>query len=226
MPMNSTVDYPVYSHSYIHKSTLSWGAIIAGTVMALSLSVLFNLLGMALGFSVFSPDTNTISNIGMGSLIWLAFTGIVSIFFGGWVAGKSTQFGLKLHGALHGLLTWGVATLFIVLLTTTAASAIITAGAVSVMNKDVRMTLQQNNANPNVATTKPTMNQNNVQLQNPLMRQNIEEASSALGSIAFAAFIIFLLSAIAGAIGGYLGGLKNHCEYRREVNTPNVNTNV
>lgn len=216
MSMNSTVDCPVYPHSSIHchLSTLSWRSIIAGTIVALSVAMLFNLLGMGLGFSVFSPDANTISNIGMGSLIWLALTGMLSTFAGGWVAGKSTQFGLNFHGALHGLLTWAVATLFICLLTTSAASAIITTGAVSVMNKDMKIAAQ-------------VMDQSKAQLQNPQTQQKIEEASKALGSIAFSAFVMFLLSAIAGAFGGYLGGgCANDDEYRREVNSSAINPNL
>lgn len=217
----TSTNYPTTATTHHHcKSTLSWGSVFAGTVAALSIATLFHLLGLALGFSVFSPDVNTMTAIGTGSLIWLGLTGIISMFIGGWIAGKTTRFGYSANGGLHGFITWGVATLLIFMLTTTAVGAFVTAGAVSILNKDSALTMQQN-MTPKASYTTV----NNYPMQNLQNQQNIKMASSVISSIAFATFSMFLLSAIFGIIGGCIGGRKHHCTHRHDdVRTTDVNS--
>ncbi len=222
MQSNVYTDTTAVTH-HCCKSTLSWGAIFAGVVIALSIETLFNLLGLALGFSVFTPDVNNVTNIGMGSMLWLAITGIISMFFGGWVAGKSAGFGIYVSGVLHGIVAWGVTTLVIFILTATAAGAVITAGAATIMTKDISVETMQTNVSQKAKNINSNMQQMNPQstdnVQNQQLKQLSKTASNTLGSIAFITFIMFLLSAIAGAIGGYIGCRKHIHIHPQTVHT-------
>ena len=94
------------------RSTVSWGAIFAGVSAALALQVLFMMLGAGLGFAIYSPLTseNPVANLGMGALLIQGISAVVSLWFGGWVAGRFSPVGARATGWLHGFSVWGTAT--------------------------------------------------------------------------------------------------------------------
>lgn len=89
---------------------ISWGAIFAGAVVASVLQIWFNLLGLAIGLAAFDPLSD--QAFGFGTVIWVLLTSVVSLFCGGWLAGRLTGSPTKLDRGLHGVVTWGVAMLF------------------------------------------------------------------------------------------------------------------
>lgn len=118
--------YPAYaapaalSHSGRH---LSWPAIFAGLVAAMALEVLFVMLGAALGFAIFSPltDPNPGANFGAGAAAVEGVSAVVSLWFGGWVAGRLSPIGVQTTGWLHGFVVWCAATVVGVTLVTSGA---------------------------------------------------------------------------------------------------------
>lgn len=92
----------------------SWGAVFAGLVLALAVSLLIHLLGTAIGASTIDPETeaNPVSGLLTGAGIWALIAGIVSLAIGGFVAGRLAP----RHGLLHGLLVWAVSSLVTVYL--------------------------------------------------------------------------------------------------------------
>jgi hypothetical protein len=88
------------------RSRISWGAIVAGSVLALSLYLLFTLLGGAIGMSV--SDKFEGRSIGNGAAVWAVLTTAVSLLIGGFVASQLTVGENKLEGAMYGLLVWAV----------------------------------------------------------------------------------------------------------------------
>lgn len=117
-------------------TSISWGAITAGSVVTIVVASLLNLLGIGLGFVLFTPDSDVINGIGIGSIIWLIFSAIVSMFAGGWVTGKMSGFIQPTIGALHGLLTWSVATIFTFILVASTAGVLIS-GTYTVIEKSL-----------------------------------------------------------------------------------------
>ncbi|MCO5165831.1 MAG: hypothetical protein M9894_05625 [Planctomycetes bacterium] len=89
---------------------ISWGAIFAGAVVASVLQIWFNLLGLAIGLAAFDPLAD--QAFGFGTVIWVLLTSVISLFCGGWLAGRLTGSPTKLDRALHGVVTWGVAMIF------------------------------------------------------------------------------------------------------------------
>lgn len=97
---------------------ISWGAVFAGAVVALIVQFMLNLLGLAIGFGAINltGEGATLQALGVGAIIWLAITAIIAFFAGGWTAGRLAGLPLTLDGALHGFVTWAVASVVIMYL--------------------------------------------------------------------------------------------------------------
>src|SRR5438132_8611844 len=106
---------------------VSWGAILAGLVVALVLQIVLSVLGVAIGASTVGPlrDVQPAKGLAIGSVIWFGLSSILSIFAGACVAGRLSGGPRQADGLLHGIATWATATLLSVLLLTTAAGNIL-----------------------------------------------------------------------------------------------------
>lgn len=105
------------------RRSLSWGAIFAGLSAALALQVLFMMLGAGLGLAIYSPATeaNPVANFGAGAAIVQGISAVLSLWLGGWVAGRFTPVGVRATGWLHGFGVWCAATVAGVLFVATGA---------------------------------------------------------------------------------------------------------
>lgn len=91
------------------RSRTSWGAIFAGVIVAIALQVLLVMLGLAVGAAAIDPNAaNPFSGIGIGSVIWLVLSGIVSIFVGAYVTGRLSGAVNRSDGGLNGLVVWAL----------------------------------------------------------------------------------------------------------------------
>lgn len=100
-----------------HRS-VSWAAIVAGVSSALALQVLLMMLGAGLGFAIYNPltDSNPIAELGAGAVIIQGLSAVLSLWAGGWVAGRFTPTDVRATGWLHGFSVWCAATVAGVLL--------------------------------------------------------------------------------------------------------------
>lgn len=109
-----------------------WGAIFAGTVMAIVVQLIFSLLGTGIGMSTLDPlrhSSPNASTFGIGAGIWWIVTSILSLFAGGWVAGHLAGAHDKTDAMLHGLVTWALATIATVYLLASIVGSIVSGGA-------------------------------------------------------------------------------------------------
>jgi hypothetical protein len=92
------------------ESRISWGAILAGIAVAAVAQIAFNMLGLAIGASAI--DINDGEIIGMefedATIAWMAGSILISLFIGGWIAGRLSGTSDETDGALHGLTVWAV----------------------------------------------------------------------------------------------------------------------
>jgi hypothetical protein len=117
----------------------SWGAILAGAVVAVSLSLILVTLGAGLGFAAISPWSErglSVSGFTVASTIWLIVTQWLSAAVGGYLAGRLRQRWLATHthevffrDTAHGLVTWAVATLFVAGLVVSSMANVLGGGA-------------------------------------------------------------------------------------------------
>jgi hypothetical protein len=87
-------------------SRVSWGAILAGAVTALSLYLLWGTLGIALGFSISGSVGDR--ELAVGATVWAVLATLLSLFVGGWVTSQCSVGESKLEAALYGVILWGV----------------------------------------------------------------------------------------------------------------------
>ncbi len=92
---------------------LSWGAIIAGCLVALSMHLLLTMLGIGLGIRMVNPYTDENPVLGFTAAAGIAWTvsALISLWVGGWVAGRTSGKGYGNVGGLHGIVVWSVATI-------------------------------------------------------------------------------------------------------------------
>lgn len=106
---------------------ISWGAVFAGALLALVTQLGLSLLGAGIGLSTIDPmqEQNPINGIGTGAVIWYGISTLIALYIGGMVAGRLAGAPRRIDGLLHGLLSWGLVTLFTFYLLTTAVGRII-----------------------------------------------------------------------------------------------------
>lgn len=122
----SLLDNDVRSNVPFFKR-VSWGAIFAGAVLVLVLQLMMSLLGLAFGAGSIDPlqEQNPFSGLGLGTAIWLGLTTLLALFAGGWVSARLAGIPVRTESALHGVTTWGIATLCGAYLLTSAAGGVI-----------------------------------------------------------------------------------------------------
>lgn len=106
---------------------ISWRAIFAGTVAALSAMLILNLIGMAVGLWSIEPteESNPLSGLGTGAVIWWVLSNSIVLFLGGFVAARVGVSFTDLGGMLHGVMTWALYTLISAWLLTSVVGSII-----------------------------------------------------------------------------------------------------
>jgi ElaB/YqjD/DUF883 family membrane-anchored ribosome-binding protein len=88
---------------------LSWGAIVAGMLVATALHVALSLFGMAIGLDVYEPG-DRLRTLGGTLGIWVVVSGIIALFVGGLTTGRLAGILTRGDGALHGVVLWSLST--------------------------------------------------------------------------------------------------------------------
>ena len=106
---------------------VSWSAVFAGVLVALVTQMLLTLLGLGIGLGTldFTEEQNPASGLGTGSAIWYIVSSLLSLWLGGWVAGRLSSAPRMFDGVIHGVLTWCLVTLITFYLLTSAVGRII-----------------------------------------------------------------------------------------------------
>lgn len=119
---------------------ISWGAVLAGAVVALIVQLMLNLLGLAIGFGAINlaGEGATLQNLGIGAIIWLAVTAIIAFFGGGWTAGRLAGLPRAVDGALHGFIAWAVGSIALMYLVFSGFSFVI-GGALGAVQQGVTL---------------------------------------------------------------------------------------
>ena len=154
-----------------------WGAIWAGLLGAVTAFVLFSLLGLAVGVSIFSTGgASVLPSEGTGAVIWETVAGIAAYFVGGFVAGRAAPVYKRPWAALNGLSVFFLSVPFLLFgLLVLGGSA---AGAYAGLGSAFHITLTP-----------------------PPSAAAIDQARS----VSWAAVAWFLAAAIASYLGGALG---------------------
>lgn len=106
---------------------ISWSAVFAGVLVAIVSQMLLTLLGLGIGLSTIDPVTerDPTAGLGTGSAIWYIISSLLSLFVGGWIAGRLAGAPRPFDGIIHGVLTWCLATLLTVYFLTTTIGGLL-----------------------------------------------------------------------------------------------------
>lgn len=129
---NTHLTYPLGESN---QSAVSWGAVIAGAVIAAALTITLVTGGTGLGFLAISPWHNSGASgtsMAVGTIVWLFLTQIIAYGIGGYVAGRLRTKWTDVRGdeiyfrdTAHGFMVWALSSIVgIVLLGSVAASIV------------------------------------------------------------------------------------------------------
>lgn len=178
-------------------SRVSWSALLAGAVVALTVYVSLGTLGVAVGLSTANVDAVGGGSLAIGAAVWAALSLLVSLFMGGFVTSRSTVGERKDEAMIYGLLLWGTIFVTVVMLTSLG------------LNLGVGGMLQQVTGTPAIGT-----GLTDAQLQDAgLTVEQIESLQSAqvtAGNVrastaawwTFATIIASIITSVAGSLVG------------------------
>jgi hypothetical protein len=213
---------------------ISWSAVLAGVVAALGTCMLLALLGMGLGASTVNPleESNPLAGLGAGAAIWLAITGLLAFFAGGWVAGYASGWrATRTDALIHGFLTWAVASLLGFWVMTGAAGALVSGGA-SMIGKTISGGAQAAAQSPELSArlreeleklgvTKEALEQ---QAKSPETQARAEQRAREAGqavakgvsTAALGGFGLLVLNLLASLFGALVALRRENVEVERE----------
>lgn len=208
------------------RSRISWGAILAGSVLALALYFLLTLLGGAIGLTI--SDTTSAQGLGNAAAIWAIVVTAACLFVGGFIASQFTVGENKIEAALYGLLVWAVVFAMLLWLmasgvragfnamvgVATAGSAAVGATAQNTTQEDWeavarRAGFSQEQIDEVKQKAENVPAQARRAAEDPATRQEAEAAARELGEattkVTWYTFLGTLVSMLAAAAGGYVG---------------------
>jgi hypothetical protein len=114
----------------IMLNRVSWGAVLAGVVVALVTHVILNLIGIGVGAATLEPAAGAANNpspttFSVGAGIWWTVSGIIAAAAGGYTAGRLAGRPKESVAGWHGLTAWAFTTLVIFYLLTTALGGLV-----------------------------------------------------------------------------------------------------
>jgi hypothetical protein len=107
---------------------VSWGAVLAGVVIALVTQLILNMLGIGIGAATLDPGTGdnpSVTSFSIGAGVWWTVSGILAALAGGYAAGRLSGKPKESTAGWHGLTTWALTTLVIFYLLTTTVGGIL-----------------------------------------------------------------------------------------------------
>lgn len=193
---------------------IAWSAIFAGTVVALVVMMVLNLLGLAIGTLILDPTTgDNLQGLGIGAGIWTLVSTLIALFAGGWVAGRVAGLADRGGSMLHGVVTWGLFSLVAAFMMATAVGGLF-GGALGVVGQS----LQAAGSNPQLTELIQGEVQQQQEQPGPVVTEGEaseigaqaaqigEQASNVVSGAAFWGFAALLLGGILAAIGARMGG--------------------
>jgi len=105
---------------------ISWPAVIAGLVVAMAAHMALSALGIGIGAAAVDPMNrrNPTGSVPTMLLFWMFASGLVALFVGGWVSGRMAGT-IPFDSAIHGVITWALATVAMFLFATTSLGYIV-----------------------------------------------------------------------------------------------------
>lgn len=207
-------------------SRVSWGAITAGSVIALAMYFLLTLLGGVIGFTL--TDYARADTIGTMTAVWAIAVTAVCLYMGGFIASQLTTGENRMESVIYGLLVWAVVFAMLVWLMATGVRAgfnamlgVATAGTTiadtatrNMSQEDLEAAARQFgfdqaqiDAVKQRATNAPA--EARAAANDPANRERVEAMAREVGDqatkVTWYTFLGTVISMLAAVFGGYVG---------------------
>ena len=124
---------------------VAWGAVVAGSLVALAVGLVLAILALGLGLGAVDVVSGEDADAGIitGAVgIWWTVSALLSLFIGGWVAGRIAGGPFAPQGVFLGILVWALVTLTSLYILTTAVSTVL-GGPLAVATDSVYAVLRE-----------------------------------------------------------------------------------
>lgn len=186
---------------------ISWPAVIAGSIVAIAVGAMLNLLGVALGAASLNPydlHGGDAEGFTAAAGMWMAVANAAALFVGGAVASRAAKYADHHRGALHGLSVWALAFLIAILI----AGASVTGGVTALLGGEAERVTPSETFMGDLITP-DTIPGDRALIVPPPARAEAEAAADTTATLALWAFLTMLLGAVAAILGGAYGA-KGH----------------
>jgi hypothetical protein len=110
--MGTTATVAAPEGAPVLRDRISWGAILAGALVAIAIGATLNVLGVAIGLTtvdVQANETPSASTLGIAGSIWLLASNLLGLALGSYVAARLSGTSDTRDATLHGLAVWASA---------------------------------------------------------------------------------------------------------------------
>ena len=171
------------------RDRVRWGPVLAGLITALSVFLLLQLLMYGLGLLTLSFDPNAPTSPANTGAWITAVMGLLSLFFGGWIAGATSLARGGGPGLLSGCLGWALMVVLVLVLSSQGLG--LAFGAFGGAYAQLLYFGRGINIDPN-------------------------QAAAVLRNASLWAFVSLVIGALAAGLGGWLGGRGRPIGYLSE----------
>ena len=200
---------------------VSWGAVFAGVVMAFSVQIILNMVGLGTGLLAMEfvepPSGSSNSNIPIGAALWWTLSWIISAGVGGLTAGRLSGEPKISTAGWHGLISWAASLILLTMLMSTAAGVFAASPYQLVINRNnayisseyadgVSSSTPVNLINPSASSD--TLSSPDGTLQNGQAAVDKKTASMA----ALISALALILGALAAWFSGRIGAVARNPE--------------
>ncbi|THD60080.1 hypothetical protein [Phenylobacterium sp.] len=188
------------------QSAVSWGAIVAGSVAAVALSLVLMALAAGFGLNLAGPWPGSLGLIDTFTPIlgaWMIAIQVLSAALGGYLAGRLRTRWTKLHGhevhfrdTAHGLLVWATSTVAGVVIATT-----VLAPATQLARLDLARVVAEA---PAPLASNPVLTSDDT----ATLQLRLERHQHLVAQISFFTSMGLILSAFIASVAAAIGGLR------------------
>lgn len=193
-----------------NNNCLSWKAIFTGAIIAVGLSFLLNLFGVAIGLSAYTPSKAGIQTLAIGEFFGMAIGIMVVMFFSGWVSGYlGKAHCVNRHfGTLYGLTTWCLALIIGAILVTHFGDFVNKQHNAFINPNETVLKMASNAASSKSLDDVTASAETKTNATQALSSQDKEKAANTIGKSMLLTFILFFVGAVTCTYGGYVGMRK------------------
>ena len=211
-------------------SRVSWGAIAAGSVIALAMYFLLTLLGGAIGFTL--TDYAQAETIGTMAAVWAIAVTAVCLYMGGFIASQLTTGENRMEALVYGVLVWAVTFAMLVWLmatgvragfnamlgVATAGTALVDTAAQNTTQSDWeevarRAGFDQSQIDAVKDRAKNAPADARAAVNDPANQEKMRDTAREVGEkatkVTWYTFLGTVISMLAAAFGGYIGSGPN-----------------